>query len=969
MDPAGLLISIATIAYTLDELTASYHSASDTLSLIKTHIKILETGATRIQEWLHYTDLPSQMQVMHSLRDAVATVNSSLQRLQWDIEEITHTGPKTAKLLGRSGSDQWMKTKFTFNEARLRKHLTDVRECASLVNFTLNVCQLPVGKTAEREVRELEMGAKALQRVQTSARRQRRSQLQDSSMRKPQGHSDDYNTFMKQVLDAEADLPDEETPTPSRQPSAESAMTVASLVPQPLRVVGVQPVDDSAASSPQQAVQHPSELFLPDDNVGVALSTPYDQAQPLPSSSLDSDLPGYFDAHGRNFTGDAHMVGDHKALTIAPADTPPIPPRSLDRGGVHSTESSAGPSRSQMRRKPLPRASRSGNSNTAQNAGLSVEELPYQHARRSSSGSPADSALYLAEKMTPLTQSLSSLTNSDYLNVELDQPPVQPYAGPPPLYDSAATPSRASPELVSTPVPLRNTAMSSNVEDYSPYVVRLAQENRIDDLMAYLRANGNVNEPDARTGRTAIMEATRYRRWDICRLLLQSGARLYLKDCEGDSALHVAARGGDSEICQMLLDSGAQSQDCNGNGQTPVELAAAGGHTEAVLCLVNAMKTRKPNDPIIVKAFLTAVKLGDVPTAGALLAADVKPKKLKETWQPICLAAQSGSLSMLDLMLAAKCTLKDRSPAGWAALHAAARYAHKDANVTMKDADNQEAIHHAVRQGNVKLTVALIDGGAKLNSMSKYGWSSIHLAAAYGHAALLAECMTRGINIEERTTTPSFKPEKRTNAAARRGYWAEIRWPHSGARPLELALEFGHDDAANMLISGGAKIDEGDSRAWRPLHYAAFSCRPDMVDLLLQKGATADAKTVDGHTALTLGFREFGLTADRDERLRVVERLEIGMAGRKKSRMPSLTGFMASAPSQSKTAIQRNLAWHTAQLAEALYQPNNAGDYEDSDDEYSIESAESGTVNGSSASGDQDALYAVPTNSSQAVKR
>ena len=137
-----VVLSIATIAFTLDELSGSYSSASSTLSLIKSQIKILETGATRIQEWLWYTDPTSQMVVMGSLRDAIATVNSSLERLQGDITEITHTGPRTARLLGRSRSDQWVKTKFAINEARMRKHLTDVRECASLMYFTLNVCQL-----------------------------------------------------------------------------------------------------------------------------------------------------------------------------------------------------------------------------------------------------------------------------------------------------------------------------------------------------------------------------------------------------------------------------------------------------------------------------------------------------------------------------------------------------------------------------------------------------------------------------------------------------------------------------------------------------------------------------------------------------------------------------------------------------------------------------------------------------------
>lgn len=793
---------------------------------------------------------------------------------------------------------------------------------------------------------------------------------------------------MKQVLDAEGDLPDDETPVPSRVPSADSVMTTNSLVPEPLQL----PATQSVTRNPprQQEAQRAVDLCLPDSTVGLAVSTASPETHPVPPRA--PNLPDYFEIEDEDSAYHSHFHGDEKQSPSSVAATPPIPPKSLDRGSVYYAESSAEPSRQPLRRKPVPRTPTSG----------SLTALP-------TVASPADSALALAEKLTPLTQSLSSLTTSDHLNIELDQPPVQPYADRPPVYSSAAGAGALdSRELISTPARRRNTAMS---DDTCPYVVRLARENRIEDLMAYLRGSGNVNEADPRSGRTAVMEAARLRRWDICRLLLQSGARLYLKDGEGDSVLHLASREGDSEICHMLLDSGAQTQDCNGEGETPLEVAAAGGHTQVVLCLINGMKSRKPNDPTIVKAFFKAVKLGDVPTAGALLAQDVKPKKLKDSWQPTCFAAQSGSIPMLELMLAQKCTLKDRSPTGWTALHYAARYgqqpmvehlldrklpwkaqtkkgdetalhmaaaaghtttalaliAHKDANVTMKDADSQEAIHHAVRQGNIKLTTALIDQGAKLSTVNKYGWRPIHLAAAYGHVGLLAECMTRGISIEERTATPSFKPEKRTNAAARRGYWAEIRWPHSGARPLELALEFGHDDAAMMLVAGGAKVDEGDSRLWRPLHYAAFSCRPDMVNLLLERGATADAKTIDGHTALTLGFREYGLTADHTQRLRVVERLEIGMAGRKKSRMPSLTGFMSSAPTQSKTAVQRNLAWHTAQLAEALYQ-SNAGENDDDDDEYSVDSAEIGATNGSPTSAERCDMYGAPGSSSQSAK-
>ena len=142
MDPAGLLISIATLAIILEDVSESYNAASGTLSLIKSQIKILETGAQRIQEWLHFTPMADQAKIRQSLWDSIATVDGSLARLREEVESITHTGPRARKMLGRNGSDQWVKAKFVLNEANLRKHLTDVRECTSLLHFTLNVCQL-----------------------------------------------------------------------------------------------------------------------------------------------------------------------------------------------------------------------------------------------------------------------------------------------------------------------------------------------------------------------------------------------------------------------------------------------------------------------------------------------------------------------------------------------------------------------------------------------------------------------------------------------------------------------------------------------------------------------------------------------------------------------------------------------------------------------------------------------------------
>ncbi|TKA25713.1 hypothetical protein B0A50_05808 [Salinomyces thailandicus] len=1008
MDPAGLLISIATIACTLDELSQSYNSATNTLSLIRAQVKVLETGTQRIQEWLHFTDPQSKMQVHASLRDAVGTVDSSLQRLHEDIVDITHTGPKTSKLLGSTGTDQWMKTKFIYNESRLRSHLTDVRECASLLHFTLNVCQLPIGQGAELEVRELGKGAKALKRAQTSSRRQRRSLIEETSTEGADERSEDYDAFMKQVMDAEAELPDEEPAPPpyapvpppmSRFASASSVMTAKSAMPSPLHLRSRESTEQDVTATTGGAVQKqgapelPDEPEFPDDDVGVAMSTPQKPTTSAPGHVNSAD---YFGGQSKDPRAFEPAIQDNKEPVIAGHSIRKVPPTNQERHTVYAGSSTA-PATRTVTRQPPSRPSVSGSSSSASSVDRSASSSRLQGAsstertssERAFTASPAASTQSLLDKGRPVTQRLSSLHINDSQHTSPEQKP--------PRTNSDGSPRHASISSCTPPLmgsrSRKNTSKSSLLEDPTPHIVRLAREARAAELGEQIKQGVNVNEVDSRTGRTAVMEAIRGRAWPATRLLMQNGARLHLRDVNGHTALHHAAIEGDAAICQQMLDSGASAEEGDKEGLTPLDLAARNGHTEAVLCLIRGAKSDTSRDAHLVRGFLEAIKSGNVATVQAFLTAgEVKPKKIKESWKPAAFAAQSGSLPMLNMVLTQKLSLKERNPAGWTPLHYAARYdqtsmvhkllelkvswkaqtkkaeetalhiaaahghsasalalvAHKDANVIMKDTDNIEPIHHAFRSGDIRLTAALLEKGAKLHGTTKYGWKPVHLAAAYGHESLLAECVTRGVSIEEKLMTPAFKPEKRTNAAARRGYWAEIRWPHSGARPLHLALEFGHLDVARVLIAGGAKIDEGDSRAWRPLHHAAFACLPEMVELLLDKGAANDACTVDGHNARTLGFRKCGLDVDQRRRFKVVDLLETALASRKKSKLGSLTSFMNSNTGPSRTATQRNLCWHTAQMAENLYYRGSAG--VDVDDAVSLDGSSISVTSGSLAS-------------------
>nr|POE88334.1 isoform 2 of ankyrin-3 [Quercus suber] len=966
MDPGGLLLRIAILASSLETITGANETVSYILSLVQSQATGLQTGLHQIQEWLHFSDTASKSQVLPSLQDAMDTVDATVQRLSDDVEVLLIE-------LGTSGADLQDEDLLTeshraHSEQRLRRHLTDLREC--------------VRHTAEVGLEEVKLGAKTLHRAQTCARRERRDVIERSRSLRVNERSTEFESFLDSILAAEAYLADEPVPPVTPQ-SALHSYEVSNQWAVP------------AALSLKPKSQHPSaetELYaieMPGSRVemshGDDTLTNSEQFSGL-RTRVSREVSG-----PSSDAGDSLLSCSNSVITLELRDN--LPTTAVGETAGHNLSSLEGPPGELM-------------TESSGVLGSSVDEEPQTKFRNNpmNIGSPARPEVKskslspqsldkvpihdpmtapsyhvpptynVMDKILPLKQSLATLGTNEYLNVESVQSTVEPYADSPPSY----VPQMQTPFITGGAMNMvQSTATPAERERGLHYdgtmasVLRLVRENRTRELRKVLTKGCNVNEVESTTGRTLIMEATRLRRLEACQILLQGRSRLHLKDVNGNTALHICAQGGDAEICQLLLEAGASGRECNSEGKTPLELAAGSGNSEAVLCLLHdssAHRSSEVNDPALVKAFLEAVRTGDLTTAQIILSMDVQPHKLKEAWKPITYAAESGSIPMLDLIVGQDCNLKATNPDGWTALHIAASrghlsmveklltlklsrklqtkrlmetalhlsaaaghtstslalIVHKSSSIIMiKDVDDQEPLHHAVRKGDTRLVSTLIEHGAKFKNETKYGWKPIHLAAAYGHTTLVADLMTRGVSVEEKLNSPSFKPEKRTNEAAKRGYWAEIRWPHTGARALHLACEFARDDVARMLISGGAKFDESDSAGWRPLHHAAFSARPDIVQFLLEQGAAPDAKTNDGFTPLSLGFREQVLSpADIQARNRVTDMLQVSMLGTKTSRFRQLKANLlpTTGTGKSKSATQRNQIWHTAQLAENLHQ-------------------------------------------------
>lgn len=794
----------------------------------------------------------------------------------------------------------------------------------------------------------------------------------ESSSKPASEYSDDFKRFLKSVLDAEADLPEDvSSPTEATADRAEDEdpSTPGQLGRDNMR-------DHNDLKSPGVPHTLSKEASMTSHPRPPVIRT--EVVPPLPDSpSFDCD-----DSPGETLAHDP-------SLLVPAAGRPSLPSKMPSDVSVNSAAQMVPRPLFQMKRKPVQHASnpdlrKSGETSLGSDHVPKITEETFPVSKRpptpeallgTSQNSPAPARTppippraersHTAASKAQASQSASYSSAIEFQAFDFKQATPSPYDDEPPAYFSQHP--EAQRDVQDSPEP-----MSPLIPDIkSPQIIRLVRDDNLDGLQNWLRDEVAADEAEPQTGRTALMEAARLGSYDACKMLLQARFKVTTEDVNGNTALHFGAEAGDARICQSLVHSGSDPERMNRERVTPLVIAIRGRRSEVTSLFVNGLAERKANDGPTLNAWHEAVKIGDLVTAQTLVHKGlIKPKKIKDAWKPAEYAAESGNLLMLEFVVENKCSLKERSPDGATPLHAAARRGHaqmaerllslnvswstrikkteetalhvaaalghtstaiallayRGANVAVADADNSEPVLLATRRGDFALVKALLNKGAKLRSYNKFGWNPMLLASAYGYSDLVGEFITRGISAEDKLMTPSFKPEKRTNEAARRKYTCEVRFPHSGARALHLAAEFGHDEAARILINAGADLTATDSRGWTPLHHAAFACRVQTVKLLLAKGAAVDAKTVDGNTAPALGHRAYGLEASEDDRYLVSDMLENALKNCKKSRLPDLSRFLSAGAVGNKTAMQRNQVWYKAELAEKLSSTGRGGE-------------------------------------------
>jgi ankyrin repeat protein len=155
----------------------------------------------------------------------------------------------------------------------------------------------------------------------------------------------------------------------------------------------------------------------------------------------------------------------------------------------------------------------------------------------------------------------------------------------------------------------------------------------------------------------------------------------------GETALHVASRGGHSEAVKLLLDAGADKAAKTSDGETPLYDASGEGHSEVVKILLNAGADKKATTSNGFTSLHVASQNGRAEVVKVLLNAGAdKEATTSIGCTSLMFASLDGHLEVVKILLDAGADLDATTPCGRTSLEAAYSQGHLEVGQALLNA-------------------------------------------------------------------------------------------------------------------------------------------------------------------------------------------------------------------------------------------------------------------------------------------
>ncbi|XP_048765666.1 transient receptor potential cation channel subfamily A member 1 homolog isoform X3 [Ostrea edulis] len=363
--------------------------------------------------------------------------------------------------------------------------------------------------------------------------------------------------------------------------------------------------------------------------------------------------------------------------------------------------------------------------------------------------------------------------------------------------------------------------------------------------------------------------------------------KINMRDEEGVTALHYAARYNQYDIVKILHSYGADINSLDEEALTPLHYAARYKREKqrrgAELVLDDQEQSAIP-------ASHSADELASQDIVVAFLiknGADMN-RGDKYGLTPLHYAAMRGNeLATRELLQFRGINIEAEDKQGMTSLHMAATHNHVEiarllidsgAQLRCKDNEDLTPLHCAGSEGNIEIVQLMFQAGAKQD-----GWVTIsnmvtdrdcdqntclHLAVENGHYDVVKLCLDKRSDVN----TPSSNYMYPLHLAAKAGdiRCVKLLVQHHAridalndemATPLHIAAGYNHKDVVEFLIERKAPLEKRDKDNYTPLLMAAYSGHAESLDTLLKKGADYEAVDKNDKTAVYLAAEEDKLDA------------------------------------------------------------------------------------------------------------
>ena len=414
------------------------------------------------------------------------------------------------------------------------------------------------------------------------------------------------------------------------------------------------------------------------------------------------------------------------------------------------------------------------------------------------------------------------------------------------------------------------SALSTNSSSQDSPVADAAMQGDLEAVRALLRGGADVNAAQG-DGMTALHWAARLGESELVEVLLYAGAKLDAGTRIGRyTPLHIAAREGRESVVRVLLDAGADPGVVTTNsGATPLHLAARSGDQEIVQLLidhgaeVNATAGSWGQTPLTFAAALNRVGVIEVLlTAGAdpnaqAIVVDVADMS----------AADNAAEQRLQEVLQGFQEQQGGGPA-WqptpnqvqAAIDLARQVQTRWPDVPRDDDQEAEAgpSQEVEPEENEEVVAEEVEPSTEVEEAEE-------VAATEGDAAkealleaegtMKAECVEPEAASSEGSEEGEADSEQPDSCAEadeeqRPLSYAQQVGEWGGLGPLHHAVRQGHVDATLALLDGGADIDRLTGDHTTPLLMAAINGQWDLALVLLERGADPTVASNAGATPL-----------------------------------------------------------------------------------------------------------------------